>query len=456
MFADRRRHAAGPARELALDCLAAGIEAARPDRLVRDQLSFDDDHLRLGETTYDLSTFERVLVVGGGKGAGELAVALEGLLGDCLDGGVVVTTDRVDADRVAIRTGDHPEPTDRNATATAELCEMVADADEETLVLVVVTGGASALCCAPVEGLDVADLRQTTESLLASGATIDELNAVRKHCSAIKGGRLARLAAPGTVLTLTISDVVGDDPTVIGSGPTVSDPTTFDDALAVVERYELADAISTSVLEHLHRGAAGDRAETPTGGEPALAAAHWELLANGRTAIEAARRVATERGYNPAVLSGRLRGEAREAGRFHAAVAAEAAERGEPVEPPAVVLSGGEVTATVRGEGTGGPNQELALAAALELADLDGGYGKSSDIVLASVDTDGIDGPTDAAGAIVDASTVVSDRAAARAAIGRSDAGGFLEARDALLQTGYTGTNVNDLRVIVIDRPERH
>ena len=324
---------------------------------------------------------------------------------------------------------------------------VVEDAGEGTLVLAVITGGGSALLPAPVDGIALADLQATTDLLLESGASIDEINAVRKHCSAIKGGRLAAAARPAHVATLAFSDVVGDDLGVIASGPTVPDPTTYADALAVLDRYGLD--VPAAVHDHLEAGAAGNRSETP-GPDADFSHVDTHVLANAWTAVDAAREVAAERGYDPLVLSTRVRGEAREQGLGHVAVAEEIAASGEPVDPPAVVLSGGETTVTVRGDGEGGPNQEFALRAALEFGGTAGG---SENAVLAAVDTDGRDGGSDAAGAIVDGSTVPDADAAAeaRAALADNDAGTYLDGRGALVYTGRTGTNVNDLRVLVVE-----
>ena len=444
MFRDRTRHATSEARQTALSCLEAGIDAALPERVVDATVTLEDEVLCLPTGAFDLAEYDRLVVLGGGKAAGGVASALEALLGARIDGGIVVSTDGAETDRVELLGGDHPTPSERNVEGTRRVLETASAADEETLVLAAVTGGASALWCAPADGLSLADLQTTTDSLLASGASIHEINAVRKHCSAIKGGRLARAAAPATVVTLAISDVVGDDPSVIGSGPTVPDPSTFEDALATVEGYGLRSTVPDAVVGRLERGAQGQLEETPQATAEAFDRTEWHLLANNRTAVDAAREVARDRGYEPLVLSSRVRGEAREAGRFHAAVAEEVAATGDPLEPPAVVLSGGETTVTVRGEGTGGPNQEFALAAALELA------AGGTDAVLASVDTDGIDGPTDAAGAIVDGETT-EGLENARRALEDNDAYGALEEVGALLETGYTGTNVNDLRVLVLE-----
>ncbi|WP_255190760.1 glycerate kinase type-2 family protein [Natronobeatus ordinarius] len=444
MFQNRARHATTGARSAALACLEAGIDAAHPGRVLEATVELEGDVLCILETEYDLTAYDRLGVLGGGKAAGGVASALESVLGTRIDDGVAVTTDGATTDRVAVWTGDHPMPSERNVAGTRRVLERAEAADEGTLVLAVVTGGTSALWCAPAEGLSLSDLRPTTEALLGSGASIHEINAVRKHCSAIKGGRLAQAATPATVATLAISDVVGDDPSVIGSGPTVPDPSTFDDALAVIDDYDLRREVSDAVVDRLERGANGDLEETPTAEDAAFDRAGWHLLANNRTAVDAAATAARERGYDPLVLSSRVRGEAREAGRFHAAVGEEAAATGDPLEPPAVVLSGGETTVTVRGDGTGGPNQEVALAAALEFAS------EGTDAVLASVDTDGIDGPTTAAGAIVDGGTI-EDVDEGRRALENNDAYAALEEVGALLETGYTGTNVNDLRVLVLE-----
>jgi len=445
---DRERFAGSPAHELGLDCLEAGIDAAHPEAVLRDSVSLDGDTLRIEDDSYDLTDYDEVVVVGGGKAGASVAVTLEAVLGERLDGGVIVTDDPVETEHVDVVEATHPVPNEAGVAGARRVRELAEAADERTLVLAVITGGGSALLPAPADDVTLADLQATTDRLLESGASIDEINAVRKHCSAIKGGRLAAAAAPATVATLAFSDVVGDDLGVIASGPTVPDPTTYADALAVLDRYDLD--VPDAVRTHLQSGAAGERDETP-GPDTDFGHVSTHLLANAWTAVDAAREVATERGYDPLVLSTRVRGEAREQGLAHVAVAEEVAASGEPVDPPAVVLSGGETTVTVRGDGEGGPNQEFALRAALEF----GGAAAETpdDVVLAAVDTDGRDGGSDAAGAIVDATTVPDADAAteARAALADNDAGTYLDGRDALVYTGRTGTNVNDLRVLVVE-----
>jgi len=426
-------------RETALACVRAGIEAARPDRVVAEAVSLDDDRLRVGDATYDLSGVTRIVVVGGGKAADGVASALETVLGDRIDAGAVVTPDPGDGDRIERWRGDHPVPSRAGVEGTERLRELVADADERTLVLAVITGGGSALLPAPAEGVTLDALQSTTDALLDSGAEIGDLNAVRKHLSTLKGGGLTELAAPARVVSLVFSDVVGNDLSVIASGPTAPDGSTYTDALDALDRYGVDPP--TAVRERLEAGAAGTLAETPAPGDPVFDRTANHVLADAFTAIDAAREVAADRGYGTSVLSSSVRGEAREAALTHVAVAEEVGATGNPIEPPAVVLSGGETTATVRGDGVGGPNAEFALAAAVECP---------AGTTLACVDTDGRDGSSDFAGALVDADTV-DDVAAARQALAGSDAFGYLDDREAVITTGATGTNVNDLRVLVVE-----
>ncbi|CQR49942.1 glycerate kinase type-2 family protein [Haloferax massiliensis] len=428
-----------PAHETAIDCLRAGVEAVLPDRVVRESVSLDGDTLTVADAAYDLTAYDRILVVGGGKAGNGVADALEAVLGDRIDGGVVVTPDPTPSPdgRIERLPGDHPVPSARGVESTRRLADLLTDLDDRTLVLAAITGGASAVLPAPAEGVSLAELQETTDRLLESGAEIHDLNAVRKHVSTLKGGGLARLAAPATVVGLVLSDVVGNDLGVIASGPTAPDETTYDDALDVLDRFDLD--VPKSVRTRLARGSAGDIPETPKPGDPVFDRVTNHVLADTFTALDVAREVADERGYDPLVLSSRVRGEAREAAKTHVAVAEEALATGNPIPAPAVVLSGGECTVTVRGDGDGGPNLEFCLAAAAELPEA---------AVLASIDSDGKDGGTDVAGAIVDSSSV--DAGDARAALARNDALPVLREAGALVESGATGTNVNDLRVLVV------
>ncbi|AFZ74291.1 glycerate kinase type-2 family protein [Natronobacterium gregoryi] len=429
-------------KQVALECLLAGIETAHPEVRVEETISLREETLEIDGAEYDLETYDDVVLVGAGNAAGQFAAALEDLLRPSLTAGAVVTDDPVETEVVDVLSGDHPVPSDEGVRNARTVLECAREANEGDLVLACFTGGGSALLAAPAGPLTVSDLQAVTEALLACGASIDEINAVRKHCSAIKGGQLARAAAPATVVTVALSDVVGDDLSVIASGPTVPDSSTYADALSVVDRYDLS--VPDSVRELLRAGVDGDRAETPTVSDPVFESGrtHAHVLGNGRTALEAASDAASKHGYNPLVLSSRVRGESREAALTHVAIAEECREHGTPLEPPAVVLSGGETTVTLGNQyGRGGPNQEFVLASALAL--------ENDGIVVSAVDTDGIDGTTDVAGAIADATTIPEK--AGRDALDRHDATSVLESADAVVRTGPTGTNVNDLRVIVID-----
>jgi hydroxypyruvate reductase len=432
------------AHETAIACLRDAVAAVLPDRVVRDAVAVEGDELRVADATYDLGRFDRVLVVGGGKAGDGVADALEAVLGDRIDGGVVVTPDPGRGERIDRLPGAHPVPSEGGVESASRIVELLAETDDRTLVLAVVTGGASAVIPTPADGISLSDLQATTDALLRSGAHIGELNAVRKHLSTLKGGGLARLAAPATVVGLVFSDVVGNDLGVVASGPTAPDDTTYDDALSVLARYDLD--VPESVRDRLESGARGAVDETPKSDDPAFDRVTNHVLADAHAALSAARQTARDRGYEPTILSSRVRGEAREAAKTHVAVAEEVAATGDPLDAPAVVLTGGECTVTVDGDGEGGPNLEYCLSAARELG---------TDAVVAAIDSDGEDGGTAVAGAVVDAATVETrdDEGEAAAALTDNDALPFLRDRGCLVRTGPTGTNVNDLRVAVVDAP---
>ncbi len=426
---------------LARRCLMAGIDAARPAPVLAARVEVADGVLRIdpvdGEThAVDLTAHERVLVLGGGNAAGRVAAGLEARLGDHLDGGVVVTDTPAGTDRIREVRGAHPVPSDAGQRGARAVREQAAAAGSEDLVIGVLTGGGSALLPAPAGDLSLADLQAVTEALVTAGVPIEELNAVRKHCSAIKGGRLAQTAAPATTVGIVFSDVIGDPPATIASGPLSPDPTTYREALDVLGRYEID---VPAVRAHLEAGVAGTYPETPTAVDTSVL-----IVATNDTAVSAAAAAARERGITPTVLSTEIAGPAATVGRTHAAIAAECAQTGRPTTPPTVLLSGGETTVAATTGGTGGPNQEFVVAAAEALAarDLD------PSVTVAAADTDGIDGPTEAAGGILAADTL--DRAAATAALEAHDVTPLLADHDALFAPGATGTNVNDLRAIVV------
>ncbi len=445
MIENRAKLTRTPAHEVALDCIAAGIRAAHPKRVIEENVVLAGDDLQVGQRHIDLSSVDRVLVVGGGKAAGTAAATLEAVLGDRIDDGVVVTDSPVPCDRIRVREGSHPVPDQQGVDGTRALLDLAESATASDLVLAVITGGGSALMVAPGTGISLSDLQATTNGLLQSGAAIGEINTVRKHLSAIKGGRLARRAAPATAVGIVFSDVVGNDLDTIASGPTAPDETTYGDAIAILDRYGVD--VPPAVERALDAGARGDRPETPTAHNPAFERVDNRVLADGLTALEAAAEQARSVGYTPLVLSSRVRGEASEAAKTHVGIAEECQASSHPLSPPAVVLSGGETTVTAPGDGEGGPNGEFALSGAIELGER---------AVVASVDTDGIDGTGGAAGGIVDENTVATEEetsantTAAREALGDHDSHRFLRAQNGVVRTGPTGTNVNDLRVIVV------
>lgn len=443
---DENRDALGKSvrHDVALQCLLKGIEAAHPKSRVAKTVSVVDDILTITAidgtaAKYDLSAYDNVVLIGGGNAAGTLAAALEKELGSHLDDGLVVTDNPKETAVVDVLSGDHPIPSERGVQNTQRVLRRAQEVGENDLVLVTITGGGSALLSAPAEPLSLKELQTVTERLLASGATINEINAIRKHCSDIKGGQLARTAAPATVATLVISDVIGDDLSVIASGPTVPDPSTYNDALEIMTRYELE--VPNRVQTYLQSGHAGDQPETPKETNSIFDRARTHVIGNARTALEAARDEANEHGYKGVILASGVQGEARESALTHVAIAEECHKTNSPVSTPAVLVSSGETTVTLRDDhGRGGPNLEFALSSGLALTE--------DKIVVGSVDTDGIDGVTDAAGAIVDSKTVPDDRG--QKALTRNDALTILEEVDAIIRTGPSGTNVNDLRVMVI------
>lgn len=391
----------------------------------------------------------RIVMLAVGKAAAPMARAFEARAGARLAVGLAVTKDGygLPLSRARLRETAHPVPDARSERAAGEALELVAATREEDVLCVLLSGGASSLLACPAEGLSAADLAVTTRLLLEAGADIGELNTVRKHLSAVAGGRLARCAGAGRIEVMALSDVPGDRIDVIGSGPFAADPSTYGEALDVLERRCLADAVPEAVLAHLRAGARGAREETPKPGDAGLARVRTTLLATNRTAVEAAARAAARRGLRAQVVSRPLAGEAREeAGRL---VGLARALR--PAEP-CLLVAGGETTVTVRGPGRGGRSQELALAAAIAL---EGG----PPTALLAAGTDGSDGPTDAAGAYADEGTLRRGRRAgadARQALARNDSYAFFAAEGGLFVSGPTGTNVMDLALLRVEPGARH
>ncbi len=434
-------------RETALTMARAALAAVDPAAAVRRHVHRDGNRLVVDGRVYDLTQFERVLVVGAGKASAPMAQALADVLGERLAGGWVNVKYGYDLQvpGLTIHPAGHPVPDAASVEGTREIGRLLETAGERDLVLCAISGGGSALMTLPAPGLSLADFQAMTGALLRSGATINELNALRKHLDTVKGGGLARLAAPASLVALLLSDVVGNPLDVIASGPTVPDTTTFEEACAVVDRYGLWDALPPAMTQRLRAGRAGELPDTPKAGDPLFERVQTVVVGSLAQAADAALTEARALGFHTLLLSTYVEGEAREVGRVAAAIARELAREGRPLPRPACVVLGGETTVTVRGQGKGGRNQELALAALPALAGLD-------NVLLLTVATDGSDGPTDAAGAFADGASLSRAQALGLdplAYLANNDAYTFFERLGDLLVTGPTRTNVNDLAFIL-------
>lgn len=419
---------AADARSLLTDAFHAAVAAADPARALRGHLPDPPPG--------------RLVVVGAGKAAAAMAAAVEEHYGPDRVEGLVITRYGHGRPTRAIEVVEaaHPVPDEAGLRATERVLATLEGLGEDDLALCLLSGGGSSLLVAP-DGIDLEVKAALTRALLRSGAGIAEMNAVRKHLSRVKGGRLAAASAPARLVALVVSDVVGDDLSAIASGPTVPDPTTFRDALAVLEAYRVEAPAARAALE---AGTRGERPETPKPGDARLARATTRLVATNQGALEAAAARLRAAGLPAHLLASAVTGEAREAARVHAAIVRQVRERAQPFAAPCALLSGGETTVTVRGGGRGGRNSEFALGFALELGDLAG-------VHLLAADTDGIDGSEDNAGAFVGPDLFDRlPRPRARAHLADNDAHGAFAAADALFVTGPTGTNVNDLRIALV------
>ncbi|MGD0870700.1 MAG: glycerate kinase [Bryobacteraceae bacterium] len=428
---------AGLLRRHALSIFRAALAAADPAEAVTRHLK------RL-----DLARFRHVYVLGAGKAGSAMAQAAERVLGRRIAAGFVNVKHgdgmrgRTAPRRIELNECGHPVPDARGTAGAERIAEIASRAGSRDLVVWLVSGGASALLPFPAAPVTLEEKQAATRLLLASGADIHEINCVRKHISRIKGGQLARMAAPAAVEALLLSDVIGDDAGVIGSGPTAPDASTFAGALAALDRYGIRERVPASVRERLERGAAGEIPETPKPGAACFRKVRNTIIGSNRLALGAAERRARELGYRTLVLASGIQGETREIARMHAAIAREVAGAGRPVKPPACIITGGETTVTLRGSGLGGRNQEFVLAAAIDIAGL-------KDVVVFSAGTDGTDGPTNAAGAVADGNTLRRNPDARRY-LENNDSYGYFQPLGDLLITGPTHTNVMDVRMVLV------
>ena len=428
----------------------AALAAVDPAEAVYKFVSRVGDQLLVADRSYNLREFDRVFLIGAGKAAVPMADAVSEVLRDHLSGGVIITkyqhVDRPLPDRLRVHEAGHPVPDQNSVDATRDLTALLCQATPRDLVFCVISGGGSALLTLPAEGITLADLQASTQLLLRAGATIHEINTIRKHLDIVKGGGLARLANGAPIVTLILSDVIGDDLSVIASGPTVPDPSTFAAAWRSVQQYDLVDQLPAAVRARLSLGTSGDMADTPKPGDPLFAKVQTVIIGSNAQAARAAEKTARQLKFNPLLLTTQAQGEAREIAKVAAAIAQEIARYNRPLPKPACVIIGGETTVTLKGHGLGGRNQEIALAAAIAIDGL-------PNTLIAALGTDGTDGPTDAAGAVATGKTIERAKAIgvdAQAHLANNDAYHFFQALGDLIITGPTGTNVNDLLFILV------
>ncbi len=434
--------------------LEAGLAAVNPYRAVLRAVHVDGFHLHIGTQIYDLEKYRRIVSVGIGKAAFPMAVALEAILGERLETGIIVTKDgyastlgvseQQSLRKTRVYESGHPVPDERGVAAAEQISRLLSGLQQNDLVIFLISGGGSALLTLPAPGISLSDLQQFTQLMLRSGADINQLNTLRKHMDTVKGGGLARLAAPADMVTLVLSDVIGDPIDVIASGPTVPDTTTFQDAWSIVEQLNLMDKVPASIYQHLERGKLGEIQDTLKPEQGFANQTPPLVVAGNYQAASAAAAQAKELGLNTILLTSFLQGEARGVGMVMAALARQVQMTGEPVARPACIIAGGETTVTVQGTGLGGRNQELALGSLKDLANL-------SRTLLVTLATDGGDGPTDAAGAAVTGESLgraLKSGLDPQKYLSQNDAYHFFECLGDLLISGPTQTNANDLALL--------
>jgi glycerate 2-kinase len=437
------------ARKLTIEALNAALRAVDPKAIIKRKVTLKGNLLKIGNLAFDLNDFRNIYVVGGGKASGAMAEALVGLLGERIKEGAVnvpYASPSYETGRVKLQPASHPIPDESGVKGAKRMLEMVGKAEKSDLVFCLISGGGSSLMPQPRGGISLEDKRKVTDALLKCGATITEINTVRKHISELKGGWLAKEAYPATVVNLILSDVVGDPLDFIASGPTVPDTTTFHDAVEILKRYGLWSEMPGSVRKVLSDGEKGLIPETPKLGDEVFRKVHNIVVGNNFTASEAAYETFRKAKINTVLLTTTLEGQAKDVGTVLASMAREIVASGNPVSKPAALVAGGETTVTVMGKGKGGRNQEIALGAALKI-------GKMGGVVVASISTDGVDGPTDAAGAVVDGRTLQRAHDSGlkpREYLANNDSYMFFSKLGDLVFTDPTGTNVCDVAVVVV------
>ncbi len=446
----RVRQDGSSSRRVLVEALSQALLAADPRTILRNKVKVRKSELQIGALSFKLSEFRRVLVIGGGKAAAGMALEIEQILDGWIMGGSVnipaYTKPWPKRKKISFNPASHPVPSEDGVRGVKSMLRLVGQPSEEDLVICLISGGGSALMPLPSTGILLSDKQKTTSLLLKSGAKIDEINAVRKHLSDFKGGRLAEKLYPATVLSFIISDVVGDKLESIASGPTVPDDTTYADAYIILQERGLWRTVPSSVRKRIQKGQEGKLPETPKGSSRIFERVHNVLVGTNKESCEAAAEVLDKRGYHSLILSTRLQGESREVAKILAGICIGICENQLPVAPPAAVVAGGETTVTVHGKGRGGRNQELVLSATLSIR------GKPA-ILVSSIGTDGVDGPTDAAGAVADGDTFERSLRVQMdpdSYLRENNSYPFFEKLNDLVTTGPTGTNVNDIFIALV------
>jgi glycerate 2-kinase len=435
-------------KNISVEIFNSAVTAVLPQHLIRNRLKYNDGYLDVMGKKFDLYDFTDIYVIGGGKASGLMALALEEILGERIKGGCVAVKEHkgIKPKAIEIVEASHPIPDERSLAAAKKIEDVAKNANLDSIVIALISGGASALLCAPVHPLTLTDKQEVTRILMKSGATIHEINTIRKHLSEIKGGQLAKKTYPATLISLIISDVVGDDLGFISSGPTVPDITTFSDCIEIVKKYNLNKLLPQIVMEHLKKGASGEILETPKSSDSIFYKTFNFLIGNNQFAATEAVKKAESLGFNAFILTTLLQGESKDVAKVLVSIAKEIKKNDQPFKKPACIIAAGESTVTINGEGKGGRNQEIALAAAIELEKEDG-------ITFLSAGTDGIDGFTDAAGAISDSRTSLRGKSMGLSAtefLKNHDSYNYFKPLGDLIITGSTFTNVMDIQVILI------
>lgn len=431
----------------------AGLKAVNPEIAVRRYCRLADGHLFVADKSYDLTRFNHLFVIGAGKASAPMARSIEDLLGERISKGIINVKYEHTAKLARIRLVEagHPIPDENGKEGSRAILNLAKEAQKDDLVICLMSGGGSALLPLPAQNLTLKDKQATIKVLLACGATIHEINTIRKHTSAVKGGQLARAVYPATIISLILSDVVGDNLDVIASGPTVPDSSSFSDCMEIFSRYGIIKKLPPSVVRHIKTGISGKTSETSKIGDPAFSRTHNQIIGSNFEAIIAAKQKAEELGYQTLALSSMIQGETKDVAQVHGAIVREILKTGNPISPPACILSGGETTVTVTGSGLGGRNQEFSLAMAIDIAGND-------TIIVLSAGTDGTDGPTDAAGAVADTYTckrALSIGLDPKQFLTNNDSYHFFEQLGDLFMTGPTNTNVMDLRVALVSSSKK-